>query len=199
MIGFPMTAKQWADALGIKDGDEIVRIMMPFHEIPVDLRPCRDPAKARSDLMTALEALGAAPDRIEIVSAAEVTRPLAGLHKHASACVMIGYADGLVRVARKPLATIVSKALEGEFRHNDGLGRLHPVLFEDLRKAVLPRTYLSERVYSDLFACVYRQIGFLAMGRKDLAAKIAPFTALFAGGVFPLGLTDDNVFVVAAG
>lgn len=191
MIGNPMTAAQWAEALGITDGNEVLRILMPFHERPIELRACGHVAALKSSMLAALEGLGIVDGKVTVVSKESVLASAGLPNIRSSLC--LGLYAGIDHASEALLNDMFRKPLHPQFRHNTGLQNLQDVIYGaqwlELQRRMLP---VGGKILHNFFSCIYHQIGFLAMARGDLAAKIAPFTSCMADGHLPVGLADDN-------
>ncbi|HTK04462.1 MAG TPA: hypothetical protein VL500_02670 [Candidatus Eisenbacteria bacterium] len=196
MIGTPLTAKDWDHELDTKAGEAIVRVLMPFHEIPLQLS--EPEAHLTKEVPASLLGLGLPSAKASIVSRQAFMAGVDALPEHCRRAAAMGLAVGLSESLSRPVVDLLDKHVERTPSYDDVFRLLHASLFDafvgrmdrDFGKLSNTGTRLG------LQQSLCSQIAALADGRPDLAAKAQPFSFLYRAGNWPLGIMKDGDFLV---
>lgn len=207
MFGKPLTAAQWNVELCTSRGREVYDLLRPFHECPIDLRP---PSADLADALPAeLRAIGVEATSVTTVPLGALLAPADALHPHMRKFVRWDVAQAVRRSLKvhywdhlrdrfKDDLTLCIASDDCEDRlirtvsdavshpHHAELERRHPHVFATAHED-LPFFLLTTLLY---------HVGFVARGKDDLAALVAPFTRRFLQGNFPLGSMPDGAYAV---
>lgn len=196
MIGTPLTAKAWDHELGTKAGEAIVRLLMPFHELPMRLG---DPAAhLASEVPAALLGLGLESARASIVSRQGFMQAVGALPEHARRGAATGFAIGLSESLARPLVDLIDKQAPRTPSYDAAYRLLHASLFNGL-VGRMDRDFghLSNTgTRLGLQQSLCHHVAALADGRHDIALLVEPFTTMFRDGNWPLGIMKDGEFLV---
>ncbi|HTM68880.1 MAG TPA: hypothetical protein VL426_06310 [Candidatus Binatia bacterium] len=196
MIGTPLTAKDWDSELGTKAGEAIVRLLMPFHEIP--LRFGDPAAHLDKEVPAAILSLGLPGARARIVSHGAYMASVDALPRHCRRAAAMGFAIGFSESMSRPLAELLDKNVERTPSHDAAFRLLHASLFDRfIARMDRDHGHLSNsgtRLGLQQSLCLH--VAALADGRHDLVSRVEPFTAMFRDGNWPFGIMKDGEFLV---
>ncbi|MEY4745318.1 MAG: hypothetical protein RL272_1263 [Candidatus Parcubacteria bacterium] len=195
MIGKPLTAKDWDSKLDTAAGGTIVRLLAPFHEMPLRLE--RPAPHLEKEVPAALYCLGRQPKSTAVVSRDAFMAAVLALPPHARRGAEMGLVVGLADSMSLPLCAIMDReerpsAYDLAFRLlNESLfGAFVARMDRDFGR--LSDTGLRLGVQQSL--C--QHVAALASGRGDLAQRVEPFTSMYASGNWPVGIMKDDGFLV---
>lgn len=196
MIGSPLTAKDWNHELETTHGDRIVRMLMPYHEIPMLLdapMPHLD-----KEVPAALLGLGLPAAPCRAVSREDFMRAVDALPEHARRGGGMGLVVGLSESLSQPTEPLLERNAERTPSFDAAANLLHASLLGTLTER-MDRDFgrLSNTgVRLALRQSLSHAVAALADGRPDLALKSEPFVRMFRAGNWPLGIMKDGDFLV---
>ncbi len=195
MIGSPLTARAWNSALATDAGETIVRVLMPFHEMPLHLEAPMP--HLEKEVPAALYGLGLDPGGMKTVSRGAFMAAVAALPAHARRGASLGLTVGLAESMSMPLCRMLDRR-EIPPCYDEAFRLLHASLFDafvgrmDRDFGSLSNTGL--RLGFQQSVC--HHVAALAAGRGDLAGAVEPYTSMFAAGNWPYGIMKDGEFLV---
>jgi len=196
MIGTPLCAKDWDRELRTTAGEAIVRVLMPFHEMPLQLD--RPETHLEKEVPASLLVLGLAQAKANVVSREAYMAAVNALPQHCRRGAAMGLVVGLAESLSRPLVDLLDKHVERAPSYDNVFRLLHASLFDafigrmDRDFGRLSNTGTRLGLQQSLCS----QVAALADGRPDLAAKAQPYTFLYRAGNWPLGIMKDGDFLV---
>lgn len=207
MFGKPLTAAQWDVELCTTRGREVYDILRPFHECPIDLRP--PSADLVAKLPAELRAIGVEATSVVTVSLGALLAPADALHPRMRQIVRWDVAQAVRRSLHEEYWDHLRDRFKGDLSLSMASEDCEDRLIRTVSDAVShPHHAELERRYPNVFATAHEDlpffllttllyhVGFVARGKDDLAALVAPFTRRFLGGNFPLGSMPDGAYAV---
>lgn len=196
MIGTPLTAKDWSHELNTVHGEAIVRMLMPYHELPMRLDAPM--AHLDKDVPAALLCLGLPAAPCHTVSRQAFMQAVDALPEHARRGGGMGLVVGLSESLNQPLEPLLERNAErtasfdaaGNLLHASILGTLTERMDRDFGRLSNTGVRLGLR------HSLTHAVAALADGRPDLALKSEPFVRMFRAGNWPLGIMKDGEFLV---
>lgn len=196
MIGTPLTAKDWNRELSTPHGDGIVRLLMPYHEMPIRLdapMPHLD-----KEVPAALLGLGLPAASCRAVSRQAFMHAVDELPEHARRGGGMGLVVGLAESLSQPTEPLLERNLE-RTPSFDAAGNLLQASLLDALTTRLDRDFgrlSNTAVRLALRHALTHAVAATADGRPDLALRSEPFVRMFRAGNWPLGIMKDGDFLV---
>jgi hypothetical protein len=187
MFGKPLTAKDWDRALGTAHGDAIVRLLMPFHELPIRLMPPMP--HLDKEVPAAMLGLGNDAVPAAVVSRRAFQDAVDRLPEPARRGAAMGLVVGLAEAHDRALGDFLERTLATTPSFATARNVLQRSLFDE-QIARLDRDFgklSTTGLRLALQHVITAHVAAIADGRPDVAGKIEPFTRMFAAGNWPLG------------
>ncbi len=189
IIGNPISAEEWNEALQISTGSEIVSMLDPLHHQLLKISEI-DPNTTRDYSFANLEQK-IFPKKITFATKHEGIE----LIKNASLCDIVcnRYANAIIHTLGSKRFSAIIDLMTQSFV--SALGSALRIRFAELFP-IYTSIGLHNVLHSNLWICMYYQIGYHILGDQKTQSDMSFFVRSFLRGNFPLQCKDSLVFLV---